>query len=227
MDSAWPEQLAAGLEAMEADLSPRSRLLLLDYLALLFKWNRAYNLTAVRDPAVAVSRQLLDSLSILPLVAGERVLDVGSGAGLPGLPLAVARPEWRVTLLDSNAKKVRFLRQAKLQLGLDNLEVAQARAEGYRPGEPFDTITSRAFAPLARMVAVTGHLLVPGGRWLAMKGRVPEDELEELPSELAAEVVPLQVPGEQGQRHAVIVSRVPGGRAPSGPSHGSPASGVN
>ncbi len=207
MDSAWPGQLAAGLEAMGVTLAPERQQLLLDYLALLFRWNRAFNLTAVRDPDVAVSRQLLDSLSILPLVQGERVLDVGSGAGLPGLPLAMARPQWQVTLLDSNAKKVRFLRQVKLELGLENVEVAQARAETYHPGASFETITSRAFAPLAQMVAVTRHLLAPGGRWLAMKGRVPEDELNELPPELVAEVVPLRVPGEKGQRHAVIVSR--------------------
>ena len=207
MDSAWPGQLAAGLEAMGVTLAPERQQLLLDYLALLFRWNRAFNLTAVRDPDVAVSRQLLDSLSILPLVQGERVLDVGSGAGLPGLPLAMARPQWQVTLLDSNAKKVRFLRQVKLELGLENVEVAQARAETYHPGASFETITSRAFAPLAQMVAVTRHLLAPGGRWLAMKGRVPEEELNELPPELVAEVVPLRVPGEKGQRHAVIVSR--------------------
>ncbi len=207
MDSAWPGQLAAGLEVMGVTLAPERQQLLLDYLALLFRWNRAFNLTAVRDPDVAVSRQLLDSLSILPLVQGERVLDVGSGAGLPGLPLAMARPQWQVTLLDSNAKKVRFLRQVKLELGLENVEVAQARAETYHPGASFETITSRAFAPLAQMVAVTRHLLAPGGRWLAMKGRVPEDELNELPPELVAEVVPLRVPGEKGQRHAVIVSR--------------------
>ncbi len=201
----WCEQLEAGLVAMEIELPPAARKRLIDYLALLFKWNRAYNLTAVRDPRVAVSRQLLDSLSILPLVSGRRLLDVGSGAGLPGLSLAIARPAWEVTLLDSNAKKVRFLRQVKLELGLGNLEVVQARVEEYRHEPLFDTITSRAFATLAQMVDLSRHLLAPVGCWLAMKGRFPREELAALPSGFAFEVLPLRVPGEKGERHAVRI----------------------
>ncbi len=204
-DVRWAGQLEQGLEAMGIGLDADRRERLLDYLALLRHWNRAYNLTAVRDPARMVARQLLDSLSVLPLVAGPRVLDLGTGAGLPGVPLAVARPDWEITLLDSNLKKTRFLRQVRLELGLENLEVVQARAEAWRPAEPFRTLTSRAFAPLPRMVAASRHLLAPGGHWVAMKGRVPRDELAALPEGLAAEVVPLSVPGETGERCAVVV----------------------
>jgi len=125
VERGWPSQLAAGLEQMGLPLEPERQRRLIDYLALLYKWNRAYNLTAVRDPRQAVSRQLLDSLSILPLVAGPRVLDLGTGPGLPGVPLAIVRPQWHFTLLDSNLKKCRFLRQVQLELGLENLEVVQ------------------------------------------------------------------------------------------------------
>ncbi len=178
---------------------------LLDYLALLYKWNRAFNLTAVRDPARAVSRQLLDSLSILPLVEGPRVVDLGSGAGLPGIPLAIARPGWHFALVDANLKKSRFLRQARMELALENVEVVRQRAEHFRPATPFRSITSRAFASLGEMLAVSRHLLEPGGRWVAMKGRLPREELAALPAELTTEVVPLRVPGEPAARHAVVI----------------------
>ncbi len=209
MERGWPSQLAAGLEQMGLPLEPERQRRLIDYLALLYKWNRAYNLTAVRDPRQAVPRQLLDSLSILPLVAGPRVLDLGTGPGLPGVPLAIVRPQWHFTLLDSNLKKCRFLRQVQLELGLENLEVVQERVERYRPRAPFDTVTSRAFSSLERMVALSRHLLAPGGRWVAMKGKVPEAELAELPEGLAAEVVPLAVPGETAERHAVVIRPSP------------------
>ena len=201
----WPQQLAEGLAAMGMRLEAARQERLLAYLELLFKWNRAFNLTAVRDPAIAVSRQLLDSLAILPLVRGSRLLDVGSGAGLPGIPLAIARRDWRVTLLDSNSKKTRFLRQVQLELGLENLEVVQERLEQYRAGEPFDTITSRAFSALPHLIDASRHLVAPGGRWVAMKGKIPREELEGIPEGFSVQVVPLEVPGEEGQRHAVIV----------------------
>ncbi len=203
----WSDQLARGLEAMGVPLEAETRRRLLAYLDLLYRWNRAYNLTAVRDPRQAVPRQLLDSLSILPLLTGRRILDLGSGGGLPGVPLALARPELSFVLLDSGLKKVRFLRQVKLTLGLDNVAVVQARAESYHPSAPFDLIVSRAFAPLDRMVAVSRHLLAPEGAWLAMKGKAPQAELAALGAGWRARVVPLEVPGETGARHAVRLQR--------------------
>ena len=156
-------------------------------------------------PEQMVARQLLDSLSILPLVQGERILDVGTGAGLPGIPLAICLPDAGFTLLDSNGKKTRFVRQAKLELGLNNLEVKQMRVEQLAADQGFDTITCRAFAALPKIVALTAGLLAPRGILLAMKGTVPEEEVAEL--HLAGsevEIVPLQVP-RSGERHAIIL----------------------
>jgi 16S rRNA (guanine527-N7)-methyltransferase len=206
----WRGQLQAGLRRMEIVLSESQQQQLLDYLALLLKWNKAFNLTAIRDPGEMVSRQLLDSLSILPLLRGTRVLDVGTGPGLPGIPLAVARPDCQFTLLDSNGKKTRFVQQSLVTLGLDNVQVVRARVEGYRPAAGFDTITSRAFAALPKMLQLTEHLLTGQGRLLAMKGTVPGDEIAELAAVgYRVEVVPLQVPESDGQRHALLVEPVP------------------
>ncbi|MCW8903471.1 16S rRNA (guanine(527)-N(7))-methyltransferase RsmG, partial [Sedimenticola sp.] len=155
----WRHQLSEGLRIMAIDLSERRQQLLLDYLALLLKWNKAFNLTAIRDPGEMVPRQLLDSLSILNLVQGERVLDVGTGPGLPGIPLAVAQPDRQFVLIDSNGKKTRFVQQAVVALGLDNVQVVRTRVEAYQPDAGFDTITSRAFAALPKMVQLTRHLL--------------------------------------------------------------------
>ncbi|MET0093851.1 MAG: 16S rRNA (guanine(527)-N(7))-methyltransferase RsmG, partial [Sedimenticola sp.] len=166
----WEKQLTDGLRRMDIDLSEQQQGLLLDYLALLLKWNNAFNLTAVRDPAEMVARQLLDSLSILDMVRGPRVLDVGTGPGLPGIPLAIALPDAHFTLLDSNGKKTRFVQQAKTALGLSNVEVVNGRVESFRPDIPFDTVTSRAFAALPKMVELTRHLVAGGGQLLAMKG---------------------------------------------------------
>lgn len=211
VDSRWPGQLAAGLEQMGIVLDAAQQQRLLAYLALLYRWNRAFNLTAVRDPAIAVSRQLLDSLAILRFVQGPRVLDIGSGAGLPGIPLAIARPRWQVTLLDASGKKTRFLNQVKLELGLENVEVVNARVEEYLADRPFQTITSRAFAELGKMVSLSRHLLADRGRWVAMKGRLPRQELAALPADVSAEVVELEVPGEAAQRHAVLLEKADGG----------------
>lgn len=205
----WTRQLAAGLAAQQLVLGDDQQRRLIDYLALLYKWNRAYNLTAVRDPAEMVSRQLLDSLSILPWIEGPRVLDVGTGAGLPGIPLAIARPDIRFTLLDSNGKKIRFVRQAILELGLTNVTAEQQRVEAYRPPAPFDTITSRAFAELKDFVALTGHLLAPGGQWLAMKAALAGAESRALPPGLVPELLELQVPGETASRQAVRIRSTP------------------
>lgn len=204
----WRRQLADGLVAMKINLGDEQQQKLLDYLALLVKWNRAFNLTAIRDPAEMVPRQLLDALSILPLVRGPRVLDVGTGPGLPGIPLAIALPDLYFTLLDSNSKKTRFVRQSISALGLANVEVVQDRVELFRPAEGYHTITSRAFASLARMVQLTEHLLREDGQYLAMKGVDPLDELDQLaPAEHKVERVTLFVPQTSGQRHAVIISR--------------------
>jgi len=201
----WGRQLDQGLQALELDLDTSSRQRLLAYLALLHKWNRAYNLTAVRDPDEMVSRHLLDSLSILPWVRGPRVLDVGTGAGLPGIPLAIACPDSDFVLLDSNGKKTRFVQHAVIDLGLDNVAVVQERVERLVDPDGFHTITSRAFADLHQMLRLTQHLHAPGGCWAAMKAGLEELQREPLPPGLAAEVIPLRVPGIAGQRHLVRV----------------------
>ncbi|EDY87223.1 methyltransferase GidB [gamma proteobacterium HTCC5015] len=175
-----------------------------DYLALLEKWNKAYNLTAVRDPSKMVSHHLLDSLAIAPFIQGECILDVGTGAGLPGIPLAIAFPEWQFTLLDSNGKKTRFVSAAKRELGLTNVDVVQARVETLAVERGFDTITSRAFSELQPMMEWTQHLLAPNGRIAAMKGPRAEQELAPIRAsiqDLAIESV--DVPGLEGQRFMV------------------------
>ncbi len=207
--SGWPEnwaaQLADGLEQMGLVISQGQQEKLLDYLALLMKWNRAYNLTAIRDPNEMVPRQLLDSLSILPLIQGKRILDVGTGAGLPGVPLAICMPEVHFTLLDSNGKKTRFVQQSKMELGLDNLQVYQTRVEQLETPQGFDTITARAFAALPKIVELTRGLLADNGILLAMKGAVPEQELEILQQAGAAvDIVELNLP-LPGERHAIII----------------------
>ncbi|MDB5986382.1 MAG: rsmG [Nevskia sp.] len=180
------------------------------YLAELAKWNRAYNLTAIRDPAEMVTRHVLDSLAVLPHLPGSslRLLDVGSGGGMPGLVLAIVRPQWQVTVLDGNGKKARFLRHAVRALGLGNVEVAEARVEDWQAPQPFDCIISRAFAALAEFVALSEHLLAADGRWLAMKGKVAPAELAALPAGRAIEAIhPLEVPGLAEARSLVVVRR--------------------
>ena len=179
---------------------------LLDYLALLGRWNRTYNLTAVRDPAEMITRHLLDSLSVLPWVPGQRLLDAGTGAGLPGVPLALARPDLDVTLLDSSGKKVRFLSHVRRELGLQNAHPVQARLEDYDPSNGFDAIISRALAGLASFAGAVRHL-AGTARLLAMKGRYPASELDELPDWVSVRAVEkLDVPGLQEDRHLVIMS---------------------
>jgi 16S rRNA (guanine527-N7)-methyltransferase len=203
------QQLAAGVAALGLALPDGGEAKLLAYLALLDKWNRVYNLTAVRDPGRMVSHHLLDSLAAVPYFEGDTVLDVGSGGGLPGIPLAIARPELQVTLIDSIAKKTAFLLQAKTELGLENLTVVTGRVEDYRPQTGFDIITSRAFSDLREFATLTRHLLNPGGRWLAMKGLTPHEEIVMLPdwARVSANIA-LAVPGLEASRHLIVLERV-------------------
>lgn len=202
--------LEQGLAALGLDLPAAARRQLLDYLALLARWNRSINLTAVRDPHEMLVRHLLDSLAVLPLLHGTRIADLGAGPGLPGIPLAIARPDLDVTLVDSNGKMSRFQREAVRQLGLAaRCHPVQARVEAYDPDPErrFDTVLSRAYAPLDRFVASSRHLLAAGGRWLALKGQRPDAELAALPSDVRVEAVrPLAVPGLAGQRHAIMMA---------------------
>ena len=203
------QMLADGLEELGVDLSFEQQRQLLDYLDLLLKWNRVYNLTAISDHQSGVVRHLLDSLAIAPRISGERLLDVGSGGGLPGIPLAIAYPQKSFTLLDSNSKKTRFLVQVKGELGLDNLNVVHSRIEEFRAERPFDTILSRAFASLKDITTLTGRLLGEGGRIMAMKGQLTANELADIPLGYRVEkTIELAVPGlQQEQRHLLIIRR--------------------
>jgi 16S rRNA (guanine527-N7)-methyltransferase len=203
----WAQQLASGLSTLGLTLPSAGQATLVAYLGLLAKWSRAYNLTAIRDPDLVVARHLLDSLSILPFLVGTRVLDVGTGPGLPGIPLAVARADWSFVLLDSNGKKIRFVRQAKLELALANVEAVQARVERYHCEIGFDCIVSRAFACLAEMVETSAHLLRPGGRWVAMKGPAETLERTALPAGISAAVQCVAVPGLVADRRVVVLHR--------------------
>ncbi|CEK09287.1 16S rRNA (guanine(527)-N(7))-methyltransferase RsmG [Legionella hackeliae] len=176
---------------------------LLQYLYLLDKWNRSYNLTAIRDLDTMVTRHLLDSLAITPWIHGTRILDVGTGAGLPGIPLAIYNPQLKIVLLDSNGKKTRFLQEVKRVLALDNVDVVQSRVENYHPQQGFDTVTSRAFSDLAQMIKWTSHLIGKQGIWLAMKGRYPETELASINQPY--QVDSYSVPGLDGERCCVII----------------------
>ncbi len=199
------EQLAGGLSAMGLELPEESKRKLADYLRLIEKWNRVHNLTAVREPGQMVALHILDSLTVLPHVAGVKaLLDVGTGAGLPGIPLAIARPELAVTLLDSSHKKASFLTQVKTELALANVEVACERVEQWQPGRLFDALVSRAFSDLADFVAQSKHLLAPCGFMLAMKGVHPFDEIARVPASHRVEgVVELFVPSLDAKRHLV------------------------
>ncbi|WP_419419815.1 16S rRNA (guanine(527)-N(7))-methyltransferase RsmG [Legionella sp. D16C41] len=194
------ELLRKGLSQLALTVNPD---VLIQYLLLLSKWNRTYNLTAVRQLDDMVTKHLLDSLAILPWIYGNRLIDVGAGAGLPGIPLAIANPNLEIVLLDSNGKKVRFMQEAKRLLKLDNIKIEQSRVENYRPAQGFDTVMSRAFSSLAQMITWTEHLIEPSGIWLAMKGRHPEDELKVV--SLSYQVKAYNVPGLESERCCVII----------------------
>lgn len=199
------EILARGITQLGMEVAPEVQQKMLAYLALLQKWNKVYSLTAIHQPEQMVSHHLLDSLAVLPHLWPSRWLDVGSGAGLPGLVLALMRPEWAFTLLDSNSKKTSFVQQAVIELGLRNVTVCCARVEAWQPEERFDGIISRAFAEVAEFTALTRHLLKQDGGWVAMKG-APEQELARLSTGVAVErVIPLQVPSLDAARCLVIL----------------------
>jgi 16S rRNA (guanine527-N7)-methyltransferase len=200
------DELDAGLAALGLD--PALATPLLAYLALLDRWNRTYNLTAIRDPREMVGKHLLDSLAMHPYLGDGHLADLGAGAGLPGIPLAIAKPGLRVTLVESNGKKARFLREAVRTLGLSNARVAETRAEALDEPGAYDAITARALATLPLIIELGGHLLKPGGRLLAMKGAVPDDEIARLSAGWRVETVhPLTVPGLAAERHLVVVGR--------------------
>ena len=200
------DMLRVGIDRMGLTLSEDAITRLLDYQALLARWNTAYNLTAVRDPREMVTRHLLDSLSILPHVRGLTLADLGTGAGLPGIPLAIAAPELHVLLVDANGKKVRFLREAIRTLKLEHTKALQGRVETLT-GQ-FDCVTSRAFASLGDMLSWAGHLLAPDGTWLALKGRMPHEELGNLPAGFSLRAVhALTVPGLDAERHLLELAR--------------------
>ncbi|HKL62689.1 MAG TPA: 16S rRNA (guanine(527)-N(7))-methyltransferase RsmG [Woeseiaceae bacterium] len=199
--------ISRGAAALDQELPADASARLARLLLLLAKWSRAYNLTAVRRPADMVTEHVLDALSIRPWLHGSRIADVGTGAGLPGLVLAIVEPERRFTLLDASGKKLRFVRHAVAELGLANVEVVQARVEDYAPEAGFDTVLCRAFAPLPRFVESSAHLITGHGKLLAQKGLSPDGELGALPPGWAAESEPVTVPGLAKTRHVVSLRR--------------------
>jgi 16S rRNA (guanine527-N7)-methyltransferase len=204
--SALAPKLVDGLATMQLSVPEDAQVKLLAYLDLLARWNHAYNLTAVRDPKDMVSRHLLDSLAVLPWLHGKTLADLGSGAGLPGIPLAIARPDLAVTLVESNGKKARFLREIVRSLPLANVDVEQVRVQAAKG--TFDSVIARAFASLSDMLAWGGHLLAPQGRWLALKGRADPLKIHAVPADFKLLAVhPLHVPGVEGERCVVELAR--------------------
>lgn len=204
MEDLWRKQLDDGCNRL--DFRPSGEMVeqLIAYLHLLRKWNRVFNLTAVRDDRELVPRHLIDSLSIAGSIQGPRVADIGSGAGLPGIPLGVIRRDWQIVLVDSNSKKTRFLKQVTLELGLSNMAVVHSRVESFRPQQGFDTVVSRAFSSLADFWRLASHLMLPGGRLVAMKGRRPDAELSQLPDGVVTEMRVLES-DVSNERHVVVL----------------------
>lgn len=202
----FSDSLAAGIAQMRLDISPAQQQKLLAYLALLQKWNKTYNLTALRDPAQMVSHHLLDSLTLLPYLAqAHSMIDVGSGGGMPAIPAAICCPDLRITMVDANSKKTSFLRQAAIELGLENVAISSSRVEELG-GHRADIVTSRAFADLADFVRLTRHLLGDNGHWAAMKGVYPTEEIFKLPPDIQAyQIDPIHVPTLNAERHIVLL----------------------
>jgi len=211
----WPDlhrRLDVGLAALGIDIDPGVPARLIAYLELLERWNRVHNLTAVRDPGEMVTRHLLDSLAALSYIEGPAVIDVGSGAGLPGIPVALARPELSLTLVEARGRRARFLEHVVDRLALTNVRVADVRVQDLGPGAAFDTLTARAFASLDELLRVAGHLCRPGAAVVAYKGRRPQEEVAAIAGHAFAveRIVPLTIPGLDAPRHLVVL-RAPGG----------------
>lgn len=199
-------RLHDGLQALGVSLSEQQQSTLLDFTALLVKWNKVYNLTAVREPLKILDRHIIDSLSVLPFLKGSRLIDIGAGAGIPGIPLAIAQNENQFVLLDSNRKKTRFMQQAKIELSLSNVSVVHARVENYQPDQLFDAVISRAFASLKKMAQWSSHLVDKQGVLFAMKGSYPEQEISELANSFEIKAVhKIEYPGLDADRYLVEI----------------------
>jgi 16S rRNA (guanine527-N7)-methyltransferase len=207
-DASLREALQSGATAMGLGLSAGQRDSLLALIEELEAWNQRFNLTAIRDPREMIVKHLLDSLSVQRWLHGSTIADVGTGAGFPGLPLAVINPERRFVLIESTGKKARFVQHAAVAIGLDNVQVVNARAEAHRPATPFDTVICRAVGKVSEFIRLAGHLCAPGGRMLAMKGQHPEAEIQDLPRGWRVLAVHrLEVPGLDAERHLVELGR--------------------
>jgi 16S rRNA (guanine527-N7)-methyltransferase len=201
------KRLSQGLEQLAVSNPEEIKQKLIAFIALLNKWNRVYNLTAIRDPEKMVTHHVLDSLAVAPFIQGADVLDVGSGAGLPGVPLAIVSPARQFVLIDSNAKKTRFIQQAKVELGLNNVVVETTRAERYHPTHLFDTVISRAFSSISQFILTAAALCKPGGVIIAMKGEYPTAELQDIPNGYSIKaILAVEVPLLVAQRHIVCIS---------------------
>ncbi len=200
------KKLRQGLAALGVSLEDGQIEALLRFVELMGKWNKAYNLTAVREPLDMVGLHILDSLAVLPHIKPELIADIGTGAGLPGIPLAICRPDCRFVLVDSNSKKTRFVQQAVLELKLTNVDVVHSRVEQFKPSRLFDTVLMRAFASMPDIVKMTGHLLADDGTLLAMKGQQPVEELAGIDTDY--QVIPLAVPGIAAERCLIRIERL-------------------
>jgi len=206
IDARWRARLAQGLQQLKLSVSLGAQQRLLEYLTLLVQWNAAYNLTAVRDPLQMIDRHLIDALSLLPHLAPTELADIGTGPGIPGMVLALVQPYQRVWLVDSNGKKIRFLRECLRRFELPHVHAKESRAEALPGSEPFTQIVSRAYSSLSDFVTSTRQLLAADGRWLAMKGKRPDDEIAALPAWAKVERIErLHVPGAEGERHLVVL----------------------
>lgn len=201
-----PEQIQAQLAAYQPDLSASELEQLASFQLLLQRWNKTHNLTAITDPAEMVTHHMIDSISINPFLTADRIADIGSGGGLPAIPLAILNPQRHFTMIEAVEKKVSFLRQAAIELGLKNIEAIHCRVEEYQPDELFGQISSRAFASIADFIEGSKNLLAPDGQWLAMKGKLPESELAALVDNLEYTVRPLTVPGLEASRHLITIN---------------------